>query len=348
MKALMKVALGPEGVMIQDTAEPQPKPNEVKIKVHAAGICGTDLHILHDEWKVNMPVVMGHEYSGVVAEVGSEVTGFRPGDRVVSLASMETCGRCRHCYEGVLHVCDQRLSLGSGVNGVFAEYTVIPEHLVLKLPDDITLDEAALCEPLACCVRAVLERGSVKAGDYVLISGPGPIGQLCMQLAIASGGRVVVTGTSADRDRLRLAAEMGAMKTIVVDEEDTAEVVKEVTRGAGFDVAFECAGVAASLDSCLHLLRKRSLFVQMALFGTLFGRTIEFNPDLFMTKEILVTYSFASARSSWPLAFRLLQNKQVNVLALTSGKFPLDDWEKAFHMVINKEGYKVLLDPCAD
>ena len=139
MKALRKKAKGFEGVGLDDIPEPVPKPNEVKIKVHAAGICGTDLHIVKDEYPANYPVVLGHEYSGTIVELGSEVKGFKPGDRVISLTAVVTCGHCRFCYEGLLMLCPERKSIGSGVDGAMAEYLVVPSHLVYKIPDSVSM-----------------------------------------------------------------------------------------------------------------------------------------------------------------------------------------------------------------
>jgi L-iditol 2-dehydrogenase len=341
MKALMKVAKGPEGVMIQDIPEPQPKPGEIKVRVHACGICGTDIHIMHDEFFYKAPVVMGHECSGVVAEVGSEVTEFKPGDRVVVDPRVVFCGKCRYCREGLVMLCNDGLSVGVGVNGAFAQYLTVPAQSAFKIPDNVSLDEAALGEPFACSVRGVIERGRVSAGEHVLVSGPGTIGLCTMQVALASGGKVTVAGTSVDRDRLKLASELGAAATIIVDEEDAAARADEITGGAGFDVAFECAGAAASADMCLRLLRKNSLYTQIGLYG----KKIEFDLDLALYKEIQITNNFARERTSWEIALRLLGERQVNLLPLISAKLPLADWEKAFGMMVNKQGLKILLDP---
>jgi L-iditol 2-dehydrogenase len=341
MKSLQKLGKGPDCVGIREVPEPKPATGQLKIRVHAAGICGTDIHIVKDEYPSNFPVIMGHEYSGIVDEVGSDVRDFKPGDRVVSLTAVVTCGNCTYCHEGLLMLCEKRLSIGSGVNGAMAEYVIVPSNLAFKIPEEVSLDEAALCEPLACVVRSVIERATVKAGDYVLVSGPGTMGLLTMQVAIASGGRVVVAGTSVDKERLQLAAELGATATIVVNEEDSQIKTSEITNGCGFDVAFECAGAAPSANTCLQLLKKTGLYVQVGLFG----QKIEFDFDLALKKEIPMTNSFASERTSWERALRLLSFKQVNVNPLISAKLPLEEWKRGFEMAINKEGYKILLRP---
>lgn len=341
MKALLKKTRGAEGVAFEHIPEPVPGRNEIKIKVHAAGICGTDIHIIRDEYPSKSPVVMGHEYSGTVQEVGPDVTGFKPGDRVVSLTAVVTCGSCKYCYEGLLMLCNRRLSIGSGVNGAFAEYLTVPAHLAFKIPEGVSLDEAAICEPLACVVRGVIERGKVNAGDYVFVSGPGLIGQLTMQVAAACGAKVVMAGTSIDKERLTLASKLGAMDIVVVDKEDVVKRALDITEGCGFDAAFECAGVSASADTCLKVLKKTGYYGQVGLFG----KKVEFDHDLALMKEINITNSYASERTSWEKALRLLKYRQINVAPLIGPRLPLEEWEKGFDMAMNKEGYKILLFP---
>ena len=342
MKALVKMGDGLEGVCVKDIEEPQPGKDEIKIKVHATGICGTDIHIINDEYPCKRPVVLGHEFSGIVHEVGSNVTKFKPGDRVVSLTAVVTCGNCKYCHEGLLMLCEKRLSIGSGVNGAFAEYLVVPENTTFMIPENVTLDDAALCEPLACVVRAVIEMSTVKPGDYVYISGPGPIGLLTLQVAASSGAKVLaVAGTNADKERLEMALKLGASDIINVNEGNVYECVKEITEGNGFDAAFECAGVAASADVCLNVLKKTGIYSQVALFG----KKIELDVDRILTKEIRVTSSYASERTSWETALRLLRDKQINTAPLISDKMRLTDWKEAVNKITNKQGYKILLMP---
>ena len=340
MKALVKFAAGANGVELRDIPDKTPLADQLKIKVHATGICGTDLHIVKDEYPCRMPVVMGHEFSGTVIEAGSAVQDFEPGDAVVALTAVVTCGKCRYCNEGLLMLCDERLSIGSGVDGAFAENLLVPAHLAFKIPPGVSLDEAALCEPLACVVRSVIEKATVKAGDFVFVSGPGTIGILVLQVAVAHGARVVVAGTGRDRQRLELAKQLGAAATFVAGEQDQAAMMS-LTDGIGFDVAFECAGAAASADTCLHVLKKTGLYSQVGLYG---GKVL-FDHDLALRKEIAITNSFASERTSWDRALRLLGNRQVAMQPLISAKLPLTEWRQGFRMAFEKECYKILLCP---
>ena len=341
MKALLKKKLGIEGVALEEIQEPTIKENEIKVKVHAAGICGTDLHIIHDEYPYIPPVVMGHEYSGTVVEVGAEVKDFQVGNRVVSLTAVVTCGTCSYCNQGLLMLCNQRKSIGSGVHGAFAEYLVVPAKSAYKIPESVSLDQAALTEPLACVVRCVMERGRVNAGEFVLISGPGTIGMLALQVAKANGGNVVVVGTGRDKERLNLALELGAMEVVNMDEKHAEKRLMELTNQRGFDVAIECAGVAISLNNCIKLLRKQGLLIQMGLFG----KKIELDSDLALMKELNFANGFATEPTSWEIALRLLEYKHVDVSPLISNKLPINDWREAIELAEKKVGYKTLLLP---
>lgn len=341
MKALLKLGKGLENVGLKEMPEPEVKDDQIKIKIHAAGICGTDLHIIKDEYPANYPVIMGHEFSGIVVEVGKNVDRFNINDRVVSLTAVVTCGDCKYCKAGLLMLCELRKSIGSGVNGVFAEYISVPANLAFKVPETISLDEAALTEPLACIVRCVIERGSVKPGHNVIVSGPGPIGLLTAQVAKASGGHVTVLGVSNDRKRLELSKELGADEIIMIDTDEGMSKMNEMIDSKGFDVAFECSGVEVSANNCLKFLNKTGLYVQVGLFG----KSINFDFDLALMKEINITNGFASEPSSWEIALRLLERRQVNVRPLISNKLSINEWKKGFEISDKKQGYKVLLDP---
>jgi len=275
-------------------------------------------------------------------ELGSRVTAFKPGDRVVSLTAVVTCGRCRFCYSGLLMLCPERKSIGSGVNGAMAEYLVVPSHLVYKIPECVSMEEAALSEPFACIVRSVVEKSAVRAGDIALVSGPGAIGLITQQVLQASGAKVVVAGTSVDEERLKLAVSLGALQTVNVEKQDLmAEASEFFTDAEGFDLVFECAGHWRSADNCLKAVKKTGQYVQVGLYG----RRPEFDHDLALKKEVSIVNSFASERTSWERGLRLLRLGMVNLKPLVSAVHPLEEWETAFRKSFDKEGFKILLKP---
>ena len=163
MLGLTKFARGRGNIELREWPEPEPGPGEVKIAIRAASVCGTDIHIHDDEYPVHPPVILGHEMSGQVAEVGGEVTRVAIGDRVTAHPFVGTCGHCSSCLQGVWGQCEERRAFGVEANGAFAPYLVVPESVVRRLPDNLDYESAALIESLACCVKAVLETGSVRA-----------------------------------------------------------------------------------------------------------------------------------------------------------------------------------------
>lgn len=342
MKALVKIKLGPDCMRYMDVPEPVPGPSEIKVKVFACGICGTDIHLMHDTYPSKPPIITGHEFSGVVAEVGRDVTDFKPGDRIVTLTAVDTCEECEWCRQGLRMLCPERKSVGSGRDGGFAEYVVLPAKHAFHLPDRVSMTTAALCEPLACVVRSVCERTTVRAGDYVLVSGAGIMAQLTAQVAHANGGIVIMTGLEHDAERFAMARRLGGVAyTVRVDQEGAMEKVLELTGGMGPQVAYECAGVPSSADFCLRALRKTGTYAQVAIPG----KAIPLDMDLALYKEIVLTNSYASERTSWLSALSLLENRLINIEPLVSAILSLEQWEEGFRRTISKEGFKILLTP---
>ncbi len=338
---MVKTGPGVSGTRLMEVAEPQAKEAQVKIQIHTAGICGTDIHIFKDEYPVSPPVILGHEFSGTVVDCGPSVTRFSPGDRVVSLTAAETCGHCRYCREGLIMLCEARKSIGSGMDGAFAEYMVVPEAAVIRIPEAFSLEEATLLEPAACVVRSVLERSRVCAGDRVLVTGPGTIGQLALQIARSAGAEVFVSGGESDSDRLKLAEMNGAKRAFVYNDEDAVAAVLAMIGENGFDVAYECSGAEAAVNQCINLLRKQGQYVQVGLFG----RNVSVDFDKVLVKEIEVKTSFGTKMSSWERAISLMVSGQLRLSQYISGILPLSEWENAFSTVLRREGFKTLLDP---
>lgn len=342
MKALVKTKLGPDCMQYMDVPEPVPSDHDIKVKVYACGICGTDIHLMHDTYPSNPPIITGHEFSGVVAEAGKDVTDFKVGDRIVTLTAIETCEECEWCRQGLRMLCPQRKSVGSGIDGGFAEYVILPARHAFRLPEGVSLKTAALCEPLACVVRSVCERTTVHAGDYVLVSGAGVMAQLTAQVAHANGGVVIMTGLASDAERFAMAKRLGGVKeTVRVDEDGALEKILALTGGMGPHVAYECAGVASSADFCLRALRKTGTYAQVAIPG----KPIPMDMDMALYKEIVLTNSYASERTSWLTALSLLENHLINIDPLASTTLPLEQWEEGFRQTIAKTGFKVLLMP---
>ena len=340
MKGVAKIAPGEGNVALIDAPEPQVIPRHVLIEVKAAGICGTDLHIFHDEFKSTPPVIMGHEVAGVVVEVGEGVDTCRPGDRVTSETYFYVCGQCQFCREGFINLCPSRRSIGSRANGAFTRYLLVPQQNIHPLPDSVNEQVGALTEPLACCVRA-LELTRVEPGETVVISGPGAIGLLMMQVVKAAGARVIVLGTNADEARLEKAALLEADVVLNVQATDTLTTIREMTNGLGADVVFECAGAAPSAQHCLDLVRRQGRYAQVGLFG----KPITWDLEQVCYKELKVSGSNATVPSAWRKAVALLAGGQVQVGPLISNVMPISEWQHAFNLFEQRQGHKIILTP---
>lgn len=328
---------------IRNVPEPAAGKEQVKIEVKAAGICGSDLHIYHDDIAIslNPPVITGHEFSGVVAEVGEGVTEWNIGDRVVAEARYTSCGKCEYCINGFDNLCDHKKALGYWFNGVFTKYTVVPAARVHRLPDRVDFLAGALIEPLACVVHAVLELTHITVGDVVLVTGPGAIGLLAMQVAKAQGATVIVAGIAKDIERLKLAKKLGATAIVNVAQQDLLDEVYAMTDSQGVDIVLECSGNEKAVNDGLLAIKKRGQFTQIGLFGK--PVTLDFEKICF--KEIKVTGSSASRRVSWGKALQLAAQGKVQLKALVSDVLPVTEWKRAFTMFEEKKGLKLVLTP---
>lgn len=267
MKALVKFEAGPGNLEIRDIPEPMAGPGQVKIEIREAGICGSDLHIYHSDIAipVNPPVVIGHEFSGVISEIGEGVTGWKIGDRVVSETAYHYCGVCDYCREGFYNLCVERRTLGYWFNGVFTNYTVVPAGRVHRIPDNVSFTAAAMTEPLACVAHAIYDLTTIKPNDLVLVSGPGAIGLMAMQIAKAFGARVIVSGTNVDTERLEMAKSLGADYTVNVQQESLAERINALSNNYGADVVLECSGNGFAVDAAINVVKKRGWFTQIIM-----------------------------------------------------------------------------------
>ena len=306
-----------------------------------AGICGTDVHILHGLFaKARPPVTLGHEFAGVVADVGAGVDDWKPGERVAVESECYSCGKCPYCAQGLTNLCPDRLAFGYGVDGGFASHVAVRRTALHRLPDRVSFREAALCEPLAVAVHAVTECAAVEPDQAVLIAGPGPIGLTVLMVVQALGGRVIISGAGKDQERLEVARKLGA-RTVRVDREKVSEAIREVTGGAGVDLVFECSGAAPALNDCLECVNRQGRIVQLGLFGS----KAEVVMDQIALKEITVRGAFAHHHATWVKALELLGQGKVSLDPLVSGEFPLDRWREPFQLSEEGRGLKYLLYP---
>ena len=343
MKGVVKYQRGSGYVELRDVEEERDlEPCQVRIEVKSSGICGSDLHIFHDtiNYNIRTPVIIGHEFSGVVVEKGVEVgDDVSVGDRVTGEPSIHICGKCIYCLSEHYNLCSERRVMGYYYNGSFARY--VNARFIHKLPENVSFKAGAITELLACCVHSVIEQAGVSAGDFVAVVGPGPVGLLSALVAKAEGGTVMICGTSKDRDRLRFAEELGIDYIVDVDRVDGASRARELTSGYGADVVIEGAGVSSAIDMALDMVRKRGKVSQMGLPGV----AVQIDFEKVAYKELQVSGGIGQRRPAWERSLKLMEQGKIDCEKLISHELPLSEWNRGFDMMEKQEGIKLVLNP---
>jgi L-iditol 2-dehydrogenase len=338
MKALIKSAPGKGNISLTNIPIPTPDCHEVLIKVHTAGVCGTDIHLFHDRFKNSPPFVMGHEFSGIVENIGSEVEGIKLGDRVVSANNPYACGVCKLCQTGYPNLCSQKKAMGIHSDGCFAEFIKLPANLIHRIPDNVDFEDAALMEPLAVAVHSVSHRCKIEKGDVVVVFGPGTIGLLAAQVARAEGAaKVILAGITVDEAvRFECAKKLG-IQTINVQKENLADIISSFTGGIGADVVVEASGSFKAITSAISLLRRNG---RLAVTGLTGQADIKLKWDEMVSKGISVLFTYSSVNSDWRQALNYLSEKKVLTQPLITHRFTLEKWEKAFQVMEQMEAIK--------
>ena len=343
MKALVKKDNEYGNMQLEEIDESVVNRNQVKIKVAYSGICGSDIHSYKGEYKnLRPPVVLGHEFSGIVVDVGSNVRGIKIGDKVTSETTYYICGKCDYCKSIDYNLCPNRKGIGTQANGSFAESVVNRAESIHILPENVDLLSASITEPLACCAHAVLEKTNVELSDVVLIFGPGSMGLLTAQIVKARGAYAILAGITKDKDRLKLAESLGIDKTVDIQNENLEKIVMDLTGGYGVDKVFECSGSVKAANSGLLLLKKKGTMVQIGIFAKSVN---ELDEDKIIQKEIIYIGSRSQKPSSWDKALYLLQTGKVNTKAIITDVYDLKDWKIGFNKIMNGEGIKIVLKP---
>jgi L-iditol 2-dehydrogenase len=330
MKALVKTAKGPGFVEVREVGVPKvPAPDWVLIKVKAAGICGTDLHIWHDQFPYWPPVVLGHEFAGVIAETGAAVKGWKAGDRVVAEPHSLACGECDVCRRGQIQLCKSKRSPGWGIDGAFTDYLVMPASLLHEIPPGVPDVVAAIAEPMAIVIHQVLERGRVEMGDFVVVSGAGPVGILAAFLAKKAGARtVLVTGIGrSEQVRFPVSLKMGADECLNVEKQDVAARVAELTGGKGADLVVEASGNPRAIAQAFELSR---IGGRISAIGFTGGAAVPVPWDTALLKVLDVSFNMSSSRTAWPRAMAALGSFHEALAPYVTSVIGLEEWEDAF------------------
>ncbi len=334
---MMKAAVvrGLRDIRIEVVETPSIRNDEALIKVMACGICGTDIHV-YKKGKASKPqerLILGHEFSGEIVQVGSALQGLKAGDRVVGIG-YRNCGTCYRCQQGQTEWCPQPLVPGEGLDGAFAEYVVVPRPTVGKtffhIPEDLGWEEAATIEPLAVACYAVT-RGRVQTNDTVVILGAGMIGQCIAQVCKTMGARVIISEPSPIR--LATAGTLGADALLNPRETDPIGGVARATSGDMASVVFECSGSPIAFRQAVEMARPFGKIVQVGIFES----SLEISPELASTMFAFKNLTLrGSGGQRWDMAVDFVRSGQVKTGDLITHRFPLDRI---------KEGFETQLDP---
>jgi threonine dehydrogenase-like Zn-dependent dehydrogenase len=340
MLALVKGRDAADAPEVAELPVPSPGPGEVLVKMGAAGLCYSDVMILKNQYAgrvpVPVPVVMGHEGAGVVVAVGTGVTSLGEGDRV-GLNPSWGCGQCPHCADGSPNMCRSWRHLGITLDGTFSEYRVVPAFAACKLPDGVSMAEAAVLEPVMLAVRT-LEHLRPRVGDSVAIIGPGSIGLFHLQAFKAAGASlVVVIGIDQDQARLEIARTLGADHVVNASREDPVQRVRELTGGLGCDLVVEAANHPSTVEQAIDLA---AAYGRVMLFGLYREATV--SPLALMRKGVTVMGDVAGTLPWYQRAIRWVQHKKIAVEPMITGRFRLDQAKQAFEAFHERRGVKVL------
>ena len=339
MKALVK-SRPEEGLWLEEVERPGVGHNDLLVRVRKTAICGTDVHIYNwDEWSqetIPVPMTVGHEFCGVVEQVGSEVAGFKPGDRVSGEGHI-TCGQCRNCRAGRRHLCAHTQGVGVNRPGAFAEYLVIPAMNAYHLPDSISDEVAAILDPLGNATHTALSFDLV--GEDVLVTGAGPIGIMAVAIARHVGARHVVV-TDVNDYRLDLARKMGATRALNVTGETIEDAMEDLDMQEGFDVGLEMSGNPAAFRNMLDVMIHGG---HVAMLGIPPGdSTIDWHQVIFKSLTLKGIYG-REIFETWYKMTSMLQSG-LDVQPLLTHAFPFEDFQEGFDVMRSGQSGKVVLD----
>ena len=338
MKTLAKAKAEP-GIWMVDAPKPQVGPNDVLIKITKTAICGTDMHIYKwDEWAqktIPVPMAVGHEYVGVVAEVGSEVRGLKIGQRVSGEGHL-VCGHCRNCRAGRRHLCRNTTGVGVNRTGAFAEYLCIPAENAFPIPDDIPDEIAAIFDPFGNATHTALSFEMV--GEDVLITGAGPIGIMAVAICRHVGARHIVI-TDVNEYRLELAKKMGATRAVNVSKENLNDVMKDLKMIEGFDVGLEMSGVPQAFRSMLEVMNHGGKIAMLGIPPS--EAAIDWNQVIFKGLIIKGIYG-REMYETWYKMVAMIQSG-LDLTPIITHQFPVDEFQQGFETMASGNSGKVVL-----
>ena len=329
-------------VEVREVPEPITQPNQVLIEVGAVSVCGSDIHLWRENqsWPIKLPVILGHEFSGRIIEMGPQVSGFQVGDRVVCETAAEICGQCIYCLTGNYNFCPKRKGYGNLIDGAMTRYVAARPAILHHIPENISFEHAALTEPICVVNKALVEKSSIKPGDMVVIQGSGAIGLLALQLLKLSGvSTLIVLGMDIDLHRMELAKKLGAHYTINVQHEDPMKLIRSLRDGLGVDWVVDCTGVSRALKQAMEMVRPNGGITKIG-WGP---EPLDFNLDPLVAKAVTLQGSFSHTYGTWERTLHLMASGQLDLDTIIGGVYPIDKWQKAFIKMESGQNVKSII-----
>jgi len=344
MPAVVQFELARGAVELREMPVPEAGENEVLLRVRGVGVCGSDVHQYHNSqsWPVRVPVILGHEFCGEVAELGRGVEGFTAGDLVVSETAADIDLDSPMTRVALYNLDPSRRGFGYDIHGAMAEYVSVPARLLHRVPKGVPAEVAAMTEPCCVAYQATVVNARIKPGDLVVVIGPGPIGLLCATMARLSGaGLVVLVGTTRDKSRMEAGVRAGATRAVDVEAEDAAAIIAGLGDGLGADVIVDAAGASASLKSALDWVRPAGHISKVG-WGP---QPLGFSMDPLVKKAVTLQGSFSHTWPVWERVLGMLGTGQLDPRPYLSQVRPLAEWKASFDGMHEGHLIKAVLTP---
>lgn len=351
MKAVVKYGFGKGETEIRDVPVPEIGDDDILIEVKVAGVCGSDIAFDdgHHADILRPPVVLGHEFSGVICKTGKNVTDWKVGDPVVSENTGAVCGKCYACNTADYLACAERLGIGYGMDGGFTKYVRIPGDVLkiypsslMRIPEGMSFEEAAILDPCCNAYMAVIQESKMMPGDDIVVFGAGTLGLFCIQIANAAGAHnIICVGLSQDEERFKLAKKLGATRCIASDKEDAIKTIREITNGDGVGLVMDCAGVNAVMPIIFGIMRPNGQVVKIGYDE----RPANYSLDPLVGAAFSIKGHFGYDWVSWRNVMKLWQAGRINLKAMISHDMKVSEFFNALDLMRKQKSMKIILRP---
>jgi alcohol dehydrogenase/L-iditol 2-dehydrogenase len=344
MPAVVQYEMKKGAVELRDMDRPEIGENEVLLRVRGVGVCGSDVHQYHNtqSWSVKVPVILGHEFCGEIAQAGKGVKGFQEGDRVASETAADIDVDSPMTRRGMYNLDPARRGFGYDIHGAMAEYVKVPARLLHRIPKSVPFEVAAMTEPCCVALQATIVNAHIRPGDTVIVIGPGPIGLLCASMAKLSGaGRVILAGTTRDQGRMDIGLKAGATHAVDVQTQDMMKLLSGMGDGLGADVIVDSTGASISLKSALDWVRPAGQITKVG-WGP---QPMNFSMDPLVKKAVTLQGSFSHTWAVWERVLEMLGTGQLDPRPYLSRVSKIEEWKPCFDGMHDGSLIKAVLTP---